>query len=90
MALFFVGVLEMIIVTLWTKLVVETRVMASGAITMVNILIWYYVLQKIVDNIDNWRLVLLYALGCAIGTIISTYYFQASEKNTQAKLAEQS
>lgn len=89
MALFFVGVLEMIIVTLWTKLVVETRVLASGAITMVNILIWYYVLQKIVDNINNWRLVLLYALGCAIGTIISTYYFQASEKNTQAKLAEQ-
>ncbi|MFZ5364331.1 MAG: DUF5698 domain-containing protein, partial [Patescibacteria group bacterium] len=71
MVLFFVGVLEMIIITVWTKLVVKTRIFASGAITLVNVLIWYYVLQTVVDNISNWRLVLLYALGCAVGTIIS-------------------
>lgn len=80
MTLFFIGVLEMIIVTLWTKMVVETRVLASGMVTMVNILIWYYVLQRIVDDINNWKLVLLYAFGCAVGTVISTYYFQRTEK----------
>lgn len=79
MMLFFVGVVEMIIVTLWTKMVVETRVLASGVVTMVNILIWYYVLQKIVDDINNWQLVVLYALGCAVGTVVSTYYFHKSE-----------
>ncbi len=88
MTLFFVGVLEMIIVTLWTKLVVETRVVASGVITMVNILIWYYVLQAIVDDISNWRLVLLYAFGCAVGTVISTYYFHRDEAS-KAILAKQ-
>lgn len=88
MMLFFVGVLEMIIVTLWTKLVVETRVVASGVITMVNILIWYYVLQAIVDDISNWRLVLLYAFGCAVGTVISTYYFHRDEIS-KANLAKQ-
>jgi len=80
MTLFFIGVLEMIIATLWTKMVVETRVLASGMVTMVNILIWYYVLQRIVDDINNWQLVLLYAFGCAVGTVISTYYFQRSEQ----------
>jgi uncharacterized protein YebE (UPF0316 family) len=88
MVLFFVGVLEMIIVTLWTKVVVETRVIASGMVTMVNVLIWYYVLQKIVDDISNWQLVLLYALGCAVGTVISTYYFHMDE-GTKARLVEQ-
>ncbi len=88
MVLFFVGVVEMIIVTLWTKMVVETRVVASGAVTMVNILIWYYVLQKIVDDIDNWQLVFLYAFGCAVGTVISTYYFHMDEKS-KTQLAEQ-
>lgn len=79
--LFFIGVLEMIIVTMWTKMVVEMRIMASGAITMINVLIWYYVLQTIVDDISNWKLVFLYAFGCAIGTIISTYYFHRSDNS---------
>ncbi|HAV11588.1 MAG TPA: hypothetical protein DCX32_03530 [Candidatus Moranbacteria bacterium] len=88
MVLFLVGVLEMIIVTAWTKVVTENKVMASGAITMVNILIWYYVLQTIIDDIDNWKLVALYALGCAVGTVISTYYFNRKEESKN-RLAEQ-
>lgn len=87
MALFFVGVIKMSIVTLWTKLVVETRVVASGVVTMINILIWYYVLQKIVDDISNWQLVLLYAFGCAVGTVISTYYFHIDERS-QGRLTQ--
>lgn len=90
MMLFFVGVLEMIIVTAWTKLVVETRIIASGAVTMINILIWYYVLQTIVDDISNWNLVLLYAFGCAVGTVLSTYYFHRdSDEKSQTDLASQ-
>jgi len=83
-----VGVLEMVIVTAWTKVVTENKVMASGAITMVNILIWYYVLQTIIDDISNWKLVVLYALGCAVGTVISTYYFNRKE-GSRGRLAEQ-
>lgn len=88
MVLFFIGVLEMIIVTFWTKLVVETRVIASGVVTMINVLIWYYVLQAIVDDINNWKLVVLYAFGCAVGTVISTYYFHREEK-AASELAKQ-
>lgn len=79
MVLFFIGILEMIIATFWTKVVSETKILASGAITMINILIWYYVLQAIVDDISNWKLVILYAFGCSIGTVMTTFFFKWKE-----------
>lgn len=80
MILFFVGILEMLIVTSWTKLVTKTRIIASGATTMINVLIWYYVLQTVVDNISDWRIALTYAAGCSIGTVVSTYFFHLKER----------
>lgn len=83
MLLFFVGVVEMLIVAIWTKWVVETRIVGSGIVTMINIFIWYYVLQSIVNDIHNFYIVFLYALGCAIGTMLSgiiSNYFGNKEK----------
>jgi len=80
MMLFFIGIIEMFIATLWTKAVTETKVFASGFITMINILIWYYVLQTIIDNINNWYLALFYAFGCALGTSGSMYFFKIIDK----------
>jgi len=85
MTLFFVGLLEMIIVTTWTKVVTRTKIIASGIITLINIFIWYYVLETIVNDINNWRLVLLYAFGCALGTMLTTFYFANREKTGQAE-----
>ena len=84
MMLFFVGILEMLIVTAWTKVVTKNQIIASGVVTMINILIWYYVLETIVNDISNWLLILLYAFGCALGTVASTLYF----KNKEAKEAQ--
>ncbi|HLC89514.1 MAG TPA: DUF5698 domain-containing protein, partial [Patescibacteria group bacterium] len=75
-----IGIIEMIIITAWTKVVSDTKVIASGIITFINILIWYYVLQVIVEDINNWQLVLLYALGCSLGTILTTLFFKGQEK----------
>ena len=88
MILFFVGILEMMIVTAWTKTVTETKIWASGLITMINIFIWYYVLETIVNNITNWFVMVTYATGCALGTILSTYYFQRQEKIRKQLAAE--
>jgi uncharacterized protein YebE (UPF0316 family) len=83
--LFFLGILEMVIVTAWTKLVTRAKILASGAVTMINVLIWYSVLATIVDDITNWRLVILYAFGCAIGTVIGTYAFELLDKRERKK-----
>ena len=80
MMLFFVGILEMLIVATWTKLVSTNHILGSGIVTIFNILIWYYVLQTIVADIQNWQLIALYAVGCALGTIMTTFYFQRKER----------
>ena len=85
MMLFFIGIIEMLIVTSWTKLVSETKVLASGFMTVVNIVIWYYVLRIVVDDIGNWKLVLLYAVGCALGTMVGTYFFRSRDLKISAK-----
>jgi len=84
MALFFVGILEMLITTCWTKIITRSQIMAGGVVTMLNVFIWYYVLQKVVDQIENWGVVFLYALGCALGTVISMAYFRNKELKKQA------
>jgi hypothetical protein len=78
---FAIGFLEMIIGTIWTKVVNKSQVWASGIITMIQIIIWYYVIQAIVADIHNWVIIISYALGCSLGTMLSTYYFQVTEKN---------
>jgi len=76
MFLFFIGLVEMVVATVWTRVVSRGEMVASGLVTFVNILIWYYVLQQIVEDITNWRLVFLYAVGCAFGTVIGTQFFR--------------
>jgi len=88
--LFFVGIVEMIIIAAWTKLVSDNKVWSSGAVTLINIVTWYYVLQTILEDIGNWRLIAVYAVGCAIGTMITTWYFQKQEqKQEKAVIAAQ-
>jgi len=76
MSLFLIGIIEMVIISMWTHFVSNNRVIASGITNFVNILIWYYVLQSVMEDINNLSLVLLYALGCAIGTVLTTSYFR--------------
>jgi hypothetical protein len=85
MMIFFIGIIEMLIVTAWTQTVTNMKVLASGSITVINVLIWYYVLENIVSNLGNFWVVLFYALGCAIGTMIGTYYLGC--KNNPSKFS---
>ncbi len=89
MLIFTLGVVEMFIIAYWTKTVVESRIYVSGVITIINILIWYYVLQTFVENLDNWYLVMSYALGCAAGTMLSGFVSEKEKarKNKKVKQA---
>lgn len=82
MILFFIGVIEMAIIATWTKAVTETKIILSGVVTVVNVLIWYYVLETVINNIANTQVILQYAAGCALGTMLTTAYFnwQAGKK----------
>ena len=70
--LFFVGIVEMVIASLWTRYVSAGKKYIGGLITFVNIYIWYFVLRTVLENINNTTIVFVYAVGCAIGTVIGT------------------
>jgi hypothetical protein len=70
MILFFVGIIEMVISASWTKAVSKASVGYTGAITTVNILIWYYVIRVVVENLDNWFAIIPYTAGCVIGSML--------------------
>lgn len=80
MMLFFIGLVEMIIATIWTRFVSQGKMFASAFITFVNILIWYYVLQEIISDLSDWTIIILYALGCAVGTMIGMFLFDREQK----------
>ncbi len=67
----------MYLVTIWTKTVTKTMIVASGIFTMINVLVWYYVLQRIVNDINNFWLIAAYAVGCALGTIVALIHYNA-------------
>lgn len=83
MSLFIIGFIDMLIVTAWTKSVAQTQVVVSGLITLINVLVWYYVIQRLMEDLYNWQLVLMYATGCALGTIVATYHYKVMEKRQQ-------
>ena len=84
MLLFTVGIVEMLVIAAWTKTVVGERVVASGGISFINVLIWYYVLETVVKDIDNISIVFLYAAGCAVGTMLSGIITSSMKKEKQA------
>lgn len=85
MSLFLIGIVEMIIISMWTRFVSESKIMASGLTSVVNIFIWYYVLQTVIVDIENINLVALYAAGCAAGTMITTAFFRYQSKTALDK-----
>jgi uncharacterized protein YebE (UPF0316 family) len=72
MTLFFVGAIEMIVMTIWTKVVTKNSTILTGIITTFNILIWYYVVGEVVNNLGNWTTIVSYTLGSSVGAMAST------------------
>ncbi len=60
----------MIISASWTKAVSKANVALTGAVTTVNILIWFYVIRVVVENLDNWLAIVPYTIGCALGSML--------------------
>jgi len=80
MVLFFVGIIEMAISAAWTRMVSDNRTLPTGVITMMNIFIWYYVLNQVVNNINGWHVIVPYALGCACGAMLGTVKMSRARK----------
>lgn len=65
--LFIIGGIELFLGTIDFKLTQKNRKVFSSISTYFLVLIWYLIIRTIIENIDNFYLVNIYATGCALG-----------------------
>lgn len=68
------GTLECFLQSLNTKLLQRNHKIGCWIISFINILIWYYVISIIVENINALGLILLYAFGYASGDVLAILF----------------
>ncbi len=61
------GFLEMLTWSLQTKALIKDRMLNTFIFTALAVLIWYYVVDHIAQNISSIYLMGAYVLGCSLG-----------------------
>ena len=64
---FIAGFLEMLTWSLQTKALIKDKMMNTFIFTALAVLIWYYVVDHIAQNISSLYLMGAYVLGCSFG-----------------------
>lgn len=83
---FIVGWLEMLFWSLQTKALVKDRMVNTFVFTFISIVIWFYVVSKVAENVNNVWLMLGYALGCSAGNCLTIKIDAYIDKIARARL----
>ena len=81
-----VGFLEMFFWSLQTKSLIKDRMLNTFIFTFVSIVIWFYVVSKVAENVNNIWLMIAYALGCACGNCLTIKADAYIDKIARARL----
>ncbi|MEW6008225.1 MAG: DUF5698 domain-containing protein [Candidatus Omnitrophota bacterium] len=69
--IFIVGALESFFSAFNTKTIQKNRQILSFIVSVISILLWYYVIVIVVENLHHVWLILIYGCGNGIGDILS-------------------
>lgn len=69
--IFFIGILEDFLLSFNTKAIQRNNLIFSFVIAFLSAIIWYYVIVMVVENINKFWLVLVYACGGGLGDVIT-------------------
>jgi len=81
-----VGFLEMLFWSLQTKALVKDRMINTFVFTFISIVIWFYVVSKVAENVNNLWLMIAYALGCGAGNCLTIKIDAYIDKIAKARL----
>ena len=81
-----VGFLEMLFWSLQTKALVKDRMLNTFIFTFISIVIWFYVVSKVAENVNNLWLMIAYALGCGAGNCLTIKIDAYIDKIAKARL----
>jgi uncharacterized protein YebE (UPF0316 family) len=82
---FLVGFIECFCSTLNTKFVVRNNRLLSFLTAFLNILIWAYVVALTVENIKNFSIIVIYAIGFGIGVLFAIQFDKYLDKIAKFK-----
>lgn len=72
--LFFVGIIECFLSALHTKFLQKSKKLFCFIVSFLNILIWWYVLRIMVENLTNIYMIIVYGIGYASGNICALLF----------------
>ena len=84
--IFCIGILEDFLLSYNTKTVQRNNQLFGFIISFISALLWYYVIVIVVENINKFWLVLVYACGGGLGDVIAISFdkqIQRFEKAAQ-------
>jgi len=74
--IFVIGLVENFVSTWQLKVISKDYHITAGLLDILNVLIWYFILRLMVENINNVNLAVMYAIGSGLGTYLSARYFE--------------
>jgi len=69
-----IGIIEAFGSTLNSKFRQRSKKIGAFITAFINILVWYYIVSMIIENINNIRMALVYALFYSGGDILALYF----------------
>ena len=69
--IFLIGILEDFLSSFNAKTIQRNNQLSSFVVSFISVILWYYVIIKVVDNIYQFWFILIYALGGGLGDIIT-------------------
>jgi multidrug transporter EmrE-like cation transporter len=75
-----VGLIEAFGTTINSKFRQKSHKLRSFITAFINIIIWYYLIYLVIQNINNLKLVLIYAVFYATGDVLALYFDNYLEK----------
>ena len=78
--IFFIGVLEDFLLSLNTKAIQKNKLVFSFFIAFVSAIVWYYVIVIVVENINKFWFVIVYAFGGGVGDVITISFDKYIQK----------
>ena len=79
--IFIAGFFEFVIRVIDYKAIQRSKCFYSAIITFINIWVWYYIIASVVENLNNFWLIFVYAIGCALGNYVTLKLDMRNQKN---------
>jgi len=76
----FAGFIEAFGTTLNSKFRQKSMKLRTFISSTLNILVWVYIISKIIENISNLRLIIVYAFSYALGDVVGLIFDQHLDK----------